>query len=102
METRTWIGIALAFWLWGFLARLIGGAVDGRYIEVPRWVALLLFSRTQQIATASLVFQMMGLLMLAYGLTLAPLMPNQAVEVVVGFVLPAVGTKFILDYLSAR
>jgi hypothetical protein len=102
VETRIWLGIALAFWLWGLLSRLTGTAIGVRSLQVPKWLAMLLLSRSQQIPAPSAFLQTMGLMMAIYAVAVSPLITNELLAIVLGLVLPALGTRIFLDHLTLR
>ncbi len=100
METKVWLGIALFFWLLGFVPSFLGLDREDELIRVPKWFSILLFSKSQNISMRSVFLQLWGILILVGAVTLNPLISDKMVNLLVGMLLPIFLARLIMDILQ--
>lgn len=100
METKVWFGIAVFFWLLGFIPSFLGLDRGDKLMRVPKWLSVFLFSRSQNISMPSIFLQMWGILIAVYAVALNPFISDRMVSLLIGMLLPAFLVRLIMDALQ--
>lgn len=89
MNNNYLLGIGIFFWLYGLILGSLAGGEE--IIKVPRWISIILFSFRQEVPVPRFVFEVWGLLMIFYAITIGRFTSSALIHLVVGIL----GTLFI-------
>jgi hypothetical protein len=99
---ETWIGLGIFLWGLGFLPRIFSQDLsEEETLQIPKLVSIICLAPSLKVSRPSLGFQSYGFIMILYGLISNILNLEGLLDIIMGFVFPAIVTRALFEIIES-